>query len=361
MPRGWRNRAAPGRIHVIEYMQAPAFSSMPSLDPSLLERRRLLLRTFQWTVAGAFGIALPVHAQAAFPAKPIRIVVPWAPGGLVDTGGRVVGDALAKAFNQAAPVENIPGAAGTLGADQVAKAAPDGHTLLMGTSSIAIDVAAGRKMPFDPVADLVPVGLVADTQSVVIVPPASPVQSIAQLVAAAKSAPGSLTYGTPGIGSPAHLFVELFCQTAGIQMLHVPYGRTQAINDLLGGRLSVMFSTVPSAINQVRNKQVRALAVTGARRIDSLPDLPTVMEAGVAGYEASQWLGVLAPAATPREVVQKINAELVKAVSMPAVVQLMAGRGLEPRMSTPEQFSRVLAADIQKWGRVIRTANIKLE
>ncbi len=307
------------------------------------------------------GGALPLLAQSTYPSRPIRIVVPWAPGGLVDTGGRVVGDALSKALGQAAPVENIPGAAGTLGADQVAKANADGHTLLMGTSSIAIDVGAGRKMPFDPLVDLAPVALVADTHSVVIVPPSSPITSVAQLVAAAKAAPGSLSYGTPGIGSPAHLFVELFCQTAGIQMLHVPYGRTQAITDLLGGRLSVMFSTVPSALNQIRNKQVRALAVTGASRLESLPGVPTVAEAGVPGYEASQWLGVFAPSATPRDVVLKINAELTRAVGTPAVAQLMSSRGLEPRTATPEQFARIIAADVQKWGRVIKTANIKLE
>jgi len=318
-------------------------------------------RSLVVALAASAGIGQMAFGQAQFPARTFRIVVPWAPGGLVDTGGRIVGDALFRAFEQAAPIENIPGAAGTLGADQVAKAPADGHTLLMGTSSLAIDVGAGRKMPFDPLTDLVPVALVADTHSVVIVPPGSAIQSLAQLVAEAKARPGALSYGTPGIGSPAHLFVELFSQVAGIQMLHVPYGRTQAINDLLGGRLSVMFSTVPSALAHVRNKQVRPLAVTSSRRLAALPEVPTVAEAGVAGYEASQWLGVFAPAATPRDVVQRLNTELTRAVNSPAVAQTLLARGMEPRTATPEQFSRILAAEVQKWGQVIRTAKIKFE
>lgn len=318
-------------------------------------------RSLVVALAASAGIGRMAFGQAQFPARTFRIVVPWAPGGLVDTGGRIVGDALFRAFEQAAPIENIPGAAGTLGADQVAKAPADGHTLLMGTSSLAIDVGAGRKMPFDPLTDLVPVALVADTHSVVIVPPGSAIQSLAQLVAEAKARPGALSYGTPGIGSPAHLFVELFSQVTGIQMLHVPYGRTQAINDLLGGRLSVMFSTVPSALAHVRNKQVRPLAVTSSRRLAALPEVPTVAEAGVAGYEASQWLGVFAPAATPRDVVQRLNTELTRAVNSPAVAQTLLARGMEPRTATPEQFSRILAAEVQKWGQVIRTAKIKFE
>lgn len=312
-------------------------------------------------LAASAGSGRLAFAQTQFPSRPFRIVVPWAPGGLVDTGGRVVGDALFRAFGQPAPIENIPGAAGTLGADQVAKSAADGHTLLMATSSLAVDVSAGRKMPFDPLADLTPVALVADTHSVVIVPPDSPIQSLAQLVDQARAKPGALSYGTPGIGSPAHLFVELFSQVAGIRMLHVPYGRTQAINDLLGGRLSVMFSTVPSALAQVRNKQVRPLAVTSSRRLAALPEVPTVAEAGIAGYEAGQWLGVFAPAGTPRDVVQRLNAELTKAVNSPAVSQTLLARGMEPRTATPEQFSGILAAEVQKWGQVIRTAKIRFE
>ncbi|MGE0314986.1 MAG: Bug family tripartite tricarboxylate transporter substrate binding protein [Lautropia sp.] len=296
-----------------------------------------------------------------YPSRPIRIVVPWAPGGLVDSGGRILSELLFRAFGLPAPVENVPGAAGTLGADQVAKAPADGHTLLMATSSLTIDVAVGRRTPYDPTIDLAPVALVADTHSVVIVPPDSPIESIGQLIESAKRKPGELLYGTPGIGSPAHLFSALFCQTAGIEMLHVPYGRTRAINDLLGGRLSVMFSTVPSALLQIRNKQVRPLAVTGPRRISSLPEVPTVIEAGLPGYEAGQWLGVFAPKGTPDDVVARLNQATTQAIESPAVGAELKQRGLEPRTGTPAEFARLFAADVAKWRNVIQKAGIQLK
>ncbi len=306
------------------------------------------------------GAAPRAFAQG-FPSRTIRVVVPWAPGGLVDSGGRIIAEALTKSLGQSVVVENVPGAAGTLGAEQVARAAPDGYTVLMGTSSLAIDVAGGRKMTFDPQKDLVPVAIVADTNNVVIVPEGSPIRSIAELVAAAKARPGELAYGTPGIGSPAHLFSELFAQTAGVQMLHVPYSRSPAMNDLVGGRLAVMFATIPSATPQIRNGKVRALAVTGATRFPTLPEVPTIMEAGVAGYSAGQWLGVFAPARTPPEVVRKLNDEINKAVKTPAIAQQLVDRGMTPTTLTPEAFGKLFADDVHKWGTVIRTAGIKLD
>lgn len=215
-------------------------------------------------------------------------------------------------------------------------------------------------MPFEPLRDLAPVALVADTYSVLIVPLSSPFKSVAELVAAAKAKPGALSYGTPGIGSPAHLFSELFAQTAGINMLHVPYGRAPALNDLMGGRLDVMFATIPIALAPIKSAQVRPLAVTSARRFPLLPDVATVAEAGVPGYQATQWLGVFAPAATPSEIVQRLNAEITRAIGTPAVAQALQARGLDPRTASPDEFRRVLAADIVKWGQVIRAGNIKL-
>lgn len=321
-----------------------------------MKRRRFI------AAGGALAI-LPARELLAqgYPSRTIRIVVPWPPGGLVDIGGRVVGEALTKAFGQSAVVENVLGAAGNLGADQVAKAAPDGHTLLMGTSSIAIDVAGGRKVAFDPLKDLAPVALVAETNSVVIVPAASTIRSIADLIAAGRAKPGQLAYGTPGIGSPAHLFSELFAQIANVQMLHVPYNRSPAMNDLVGGRLAVMFATIPSAMAQIRSNQVRALAVTGAARFPALAELPTVTEAGLPGYEAGQWLGVFAPAATPADIVAKLNSEITRAVRTPATAQQLQERGLVPLTGTPADFAKVFAADVRKWSSVIKTANIKLE
>jgi tripartite-type tricarboxylate transporter receptor subunit TctC len=243
----------------------------------------------------------------------------------------------------------------------VAKAAADGHVLLMATSSIAIDVAGQRRMPFDPLRDLAPVALVADTPSVVVVPVAAPARTLADLLAAAKAKPGELNYGTPGVGSPAHLFTELLAQSAGLQLVHVPYGRSPALTDLMGGRLQLMVATGPSALPQIRNGQLRALAVTGRQRFAALPDVPTVAEAGVPGYEAGQWLGVFAPAATPKDTVQRIAGAVAAAVSAPAVAQLLVQRGLEPRPGGPDELARALAADIRKWAQVMKSGSIKLE
>jgi tripartite-type tricarboxylate transporter receptor subunit TctC len=312
----------------------------------------------------ALAALVTAHAPAwaqAWPSRPIRLVVPWAPGGLVDSGGRIVGEALTKSLGQSVVVENVPGAAGTLGAEQVARAAPDGYTLLMATSSLAIDVAGGRKTTYQPEKDLLPVAIVADTNNVVVVPADSPIRSIADLVAAARAKPGGLEYGTPGIGSPAHLFSELFAQTAKVEMLHVPYSKSPAMNDLIGGRLAVMFATIPAATPQIRGGKLRALAVTGATRFQTLPDVPTIAEAGLAGYAAGQWLGVFAPARTPAGIVGRLNDEIGKAIRTPAIAQQLVDRGMTPLAMTSAEFARLFAEDVRKWSGVIRTAGIKLE
>lgn len=331
-------------------------------DPHL-PARRLLTRAMLLGIACVSAPLLPRAARAAqdWPSRPIRLIVPWAPGGLVDFGGRMVAEGLGRALPQPVAVENAPGAAGTLGAAQVANADPDGHTLMMGTSSVAIDVAVGRKTAYDPTKDLLPVSLVADTHSFVIVPPDSPWKSLAELIAAAKRTPGEVAYGTPGIGSPAHLFVELFSQMAGIKVLHVPYGRTQAINDLIGGRLAFMFATVPSSINQIRNRQVRALGVTSAIRMPGFPDIPTVAEGGVAGYEAGQWLGVFAPGATPMPIVDRLGQEIRRTIESTEVAGKLRDRGMVPRVATPSAFADTFTADVAKWRKVIQTAGIALK
>ena len=321
--------------------------------------RRRFLRDVS-ILSGAMTLGAPAFAQA-WPSRTIRLVVPWAPGGLVDSGGRIIAEALTGALGQSVVVENVAGVAGTLGALQVARAAPDGYTLLMGTSSLAIDVAGGRKLAFDPSKDLVPVALVADTNNVIVVPADSPVRSVTDLIAAAKAKPGGLEYGTPGIGSPAHLFSELFAQTAKVEMLHVPYSRSPAMNDLIGGRLAVMFATIPAATPQIRNGKLRALAVTGSTRFPTLPDVPTVMEAGLAGYSAGQWLGVFAPTHAPPDVVRRLNDEINKAVGTPAIAKQLVDRGMTPVTVTPNEFAKLFADDVRKWSSVIRAAGIKLE
>ncbi len=312
-------------------------------------------------VLGA-GTALTIPAWAqTWPTRTIRLVVPWAPGGLVDGGGRILAEALTRSLGQSVVVENVAGAAGTLGAEQVARAAPDGYLLLMATSSLAIDAAGGRKTNYDPQKDLLPVAIIADTNNVVVVPADSPIRSIPDLIAAAKAKPGGLEFGTPGIGSPAHLFSELFAQTAQVQMLHIPYSRSPAMNDLIAGRLAVMFATIPAATPQIKNGKLRALAVTGATRFPTLPDVPTVMEAGLPGYSAGQWLGVFAPARTPTDVVRKLNEEINRAVKTPAIAQQLVDRGMTPLTMTPDEFAKLFADDVRKWSNVIRTAGIKLE
>lgn len=325
--------------------------------PATMSRRTLLGAA---TASLALSAA-PWAAAQGFPARPFRIIVPWSAGGSVDIAGRVVAEALHGALGQPGVVENMPGAAGTIGADQVAKAAADGHTLLVGTSSLAIDVAGGRKTPYELQRDLAPVALVADTRSIVLVQPASPYRTLADLVAAAKARPGELTYGTQGIGSPAHLFSELFCQAAGIKMLHVPYSRSRPAADLIAGRLSVMFATAPSSIGQAKGGALRPLAVTGPRRLAALPDVPTVAEAGVPGYEAGQWVGVFAPAATPAPVVERLSQVVASAVASPAVTRLLEDRALEPRTASSSAMRRIVADEIEKWAAVMRAAGIKLE
>lgn len=326
-----------------------------SSPPPVRAARRLWL-----ALAAAIAVPGPLRAQS-FPTRPVRIVVPWAPGGLVDGGGRVIADALGRSLGQPGVVENLPGAAGTVGADRVAKSPADGYALLMGTSSLAIDAAGGRRTPYDVAKDLAPVALVGETPSIVVVPAASPHGTLRDLLEAARGKPGELTYGTPGVGSPSHLFTELLCQKAGVKLLHVPYNRSPAINDLMGDRLSMMVATAPSSLNHVRNRLLKALAVTGSRRMGALPDVPTVAEAGVAGYEASQWLGLLAPAGTPAPVIARLHAEVARAIADPAVARSLEDRGIEPRSAAPADFARVIAEDIARWSAVIRTAGIKLE
>lgn len=314
------------------------------------------------------GLALPMAAtlqsawaQSGFPSRTIRIVVPWAAGGLVDTGGRVVAEGIAQSLGQAAVVENVPGAAGTLGAAQVARAAPDGHTLLMATSSIAIDVAGRRKMALDPLRDLVPVATVSDSFSVIVVNAASPWTSLKDVLAAARAEPGKLSYGTPGIGSPAHLFSELLAQTAGLKMLHVPYGRSPAITDLLGGQLSLMVATIPVSIPHIRSGKLRALAVTSGARLPNLPEVPTAAEAGLPGYEAGQWLGLFAPAGTPEPVITRLSTEVKRIVALPESARTLAPRGLAPRVGGAAELAQALRSDIDKWRKVMDGAGIRLD
>ena len=308
--------------------------------------------------------ALPgVAAAQAFPSKQIRIVVPFPPGGATDILARAVAQDLQKAYGQTTLVENRPGAGGNLGADLVAKSPGDGYTLLMGTvGTHGINVALYSKMPYDAVKDFAPVTLVALVPNILVVHPSVPVKTVRELIELAKKEPGKLNYASSGNGTSIHLSGELFKAMAGVSMLHVPYkGSSPAIADLLGGQVNLMFDNMPSSLPHVKAGKLRALAVTSSKRSPALPELPTIAEAGLPGYEASSWFGILAPAATPRDVVGKLHDAIVKGLATPETSERLASQGAEKVGNTPEQFAAFIREEIEKWGKVVKAAGAKVD
>jgi tripartite-type tricarboxylate transporter receptor subunit TctC len=328
-----------------------------------------------WKVKRGVGIIaavlllLPVWAQAqgpaaaAFPAKPIRLVAPFPPGGPIDLLARLVGEKLQQRWGQPVIVENRPGAGGNIGIKAVADAAPDGYTLLVvPAGNITINATLMKDLPFNWERDFTAVTKIATAPNILAVNPAVTAKSVPELIALARAQPGRLTYGSPGIGSGLHLAGELFRREAGIDILHVPYkGTTQAMNDLMGGQLSMMFGAMPTLLPQVRAGKLRALAVTSAQRASAAPELPTIAEAGLAGFDVSSWYGVMAPAATPREVVSRLQAEIALIVALPEVKAGLEAQGLYPVANRPEAFAAQIRAETARWARVIREADIKPE
>ena len=311
-------------------------------------------------------IALPgfarAQAAASFPSRPITIVVPAPPGGAIDITARLVGQKLSDAWGKAVVIENKPGATGTIGTDVIAKAAPDGHTLVLVASSHAINPSMFKKLPYDTVKGFEPVVLTHVVPLMLVVTNSLPAKSVQELVAYGKANPGKLTFASSGPGGAPHMSGELFKSMAGIEMLHVPYkGSTAAHADLLSGRTTLMFDTVAAINPQVKNNAVRALAVTTVKRSAAAPDVPTMAEAGITGYETSTWGGILAPAGTPRDVVAKLNAEANKALASPDVRARMLGAGIEPAGGTPQEFAEFLNSEIIKWGSVAKAAKIEPE
>jgi tripartite-type tricarboxylate transporter receptor subunit TctC len=302
--------------------------------------------------------AVPVYAQ--YPTQPIRLVVPFAPGGSTDIFARLIAERAQAQLGQPMVVENRAGAAGNLGAEAVVRAAPDGHTILMATTGVmAINNALYRSMTYDASKDLEPVLFVASITNVLIVPPDFPAKNVAELIAAAKKAPGSLSFASSGAGSSTHMSAELFKSLSGTDILHVPYkGSGQAMPDLMSGRVSMMFENAPGAVGHIRSGKVRALAQTGTRRSASLPDLPTVAESGVAGYESLSWSGIAAPAGTPRPVIEKLNRALNAVLDQPEMRQKLADQGAETIGGTPEAFAQHIRGEREKWTRLIREKNI---
>ena len=333
-------------------------------------RRQLLAGGLTLAAAAALTLLTPQasHAQDAWPSKPVRIVVPFAPGGTTDLLARAMAPELGKAFGQSFIVENKPGAGGNVGAELVAKSAPDGYTLLMGTvGTHGINKALYGKLPFDPQKDFAPVTLVAGVPNVMVMntdrAKALNIQSVADFVAYAKANPGKLNMASSGNGTSIHLAGELFKSRTGVFMAHIPYrGSGPALMDLVGGNMDVMFDNLPSAMPHIKAGKLKAFAVTSAQRSSALPELPTIEEAGkLPGFEASSWFGLLAPAGTPATIVNRIQQETAKALATPAIKEKLQSQGAIPSGNTPQEFAKLIDAELAKWAAVVKASGAKVD
>jgi len=304
-----------------------------------------------------------IAQPTAYPTKPIRIVVAYTPAGATDILARTIGQKLTEAWGQAVIIDNRPGANGNIGTEYAAKATPDGYTLLMVTAGThGINPGLYRKLGFDAVKDFAPVSLVAMVPNVFVVNNGVPSKDLKEFIAYAKANQGKLNYGSPGNGSTAHLSMELFKSMTGIQMVHVPYkGSAGVLADLIGGQIVVTMDNMPPYVPQVKAGKIRALAVSPAHRSPALPDVPTVAEAGVPGYDSGAWFGLVAPANTPKDLVAKLSRETARILKLPDVSARLADLGAESVGGTPEQFSAHIKAEIAKWAKVIRDANVELQ
>ena len=307
-----------------------------------------------------FAAALPgAHAQS-WPSRGLRIVVPFAPGGSTDIFARLVGDRLATALGQPVVIDNRPGAGGNIGADAVAKAPPDGYTLLMATTGVmAINNAMYKALSYDAEKELKPVIYIASITNVLIVPADSPLKSVGDVITAAKAAPGQLSFASSGSGSSTHMSAELFRLMTGAELLHIPYkGSGQAMPDVISGRVSMMFENMPGAVGHIKAGKVRVLGVTGLQRTPALPEVRTVAESGVPGYESLSWSGIAAPAATPPDVIARLNREINTILANPDMRQKLAEQGAQAVGGTPEAFAEHIGRERQKWSKVVRDAAI---
>lgn len=323
--------------------------------------RRAVAAAVVLTAVLALGSASDARAQA-YPTHPIRLVVPYPAGGAADILARVIGQKLSERLGEPMVIENRPGAGTAIGAKFVAKAPPDGYTILMGTvSSHAINPALTKDVGYDPVTDFAPISLVASLPFILDVNPSVPAHSVAELVALAKRQPGKLTFASAGIGTSNHLAGELFKSMAGIDIVHVPYrGSAPALEDVIAGHVTMMFDLTITSLPQIAAKQVRALAITTPRRSRLAPDLPTVAESGLPGYAVDAWFGLFAPAKTPDSVVNRLNAETVAVMSLPDVRASLAKQGAEPLTSTPADFARYVRSELAKWTTVVHQSGISV-
>jgi tripartite-type tricarboxylate transporter receptor subunit TctC len=298
-----------------------------------------------------------------YPSKPIRFVVPYPAGGPLDTVARLLGQKVSESTRQPVIVDNKPGAGGNIGADAVAKSAPDGYTILMGAvATHAINPTLYASIPYDPVKDFIAVTQVASTPNVLVVNPSVPAANVREFIAYAKAHPGKLNFGSGSTGSAGHLAGELFKAMAGVEMTHVPYkGAAPAMNDLIGGQIQLMFDNLASSLGQVRAGRIRALAVTTAQRTSLAPELPTIAESGLPGFDISTWFGIFVPAGTPREAVERLHAEFTRALAAPDVRGKMLALGAEPVGSRPDEFAAYIRAEADKYARVIKASGAKAD
>jgi len=306
---------------------------------------------------------LPAFAPAqSWPARPIRAVVPFAPGGAVDIVARMVGQRLGEAVGQTVVVDNRAGAGGTIGTDIVAKARPDGYTLLIGSMGVAVNAVLYPRLPYDTLKDLAPLTMLAEQPNIIVVHPSVPAKSVRDLVSLAKAKPGQITYGSGGVGSNSHFATVLFLMMARVDMLHVPYkGLGPAITDLVGGQVQMAVSNVSTALPHVKAGKLRLLAVTTKKRFPMFPDTPTADESGVPGYESSGWYALWAPAGTPAPILAKLHKEVIRVLESAPMREQLAVQGLEAIPTSPETFSKRLRVEIEQWGKVVRATGAKPE
>ena len=308
-----------------------------------------------FVLLAAFSVA---HAQESYPNRPIRFILPFPPGGPTDILGRLISDRLGAQLGQPVVTENRGGAGGNVGAEAAAKSAPDGYTIVLVAPSLAISPTLYAKLNYDPVKDLAPISLVATVPNVIVTQPTHPA-TLREFIAAAKAKPGTMNFGSGGSGTSNALAGELFNLMTGAKLTHVPYkGVNLAMQDVIAGRIDFVVIGVPASAPHIRSGKLRALAVVAPQRLPSLPEVPTVAEAGLPGFEVTTWYGILAPAGTPRPIITRLNAELVKAMQSPEMKERLAGIGTDPVTSTPEEFAAFIKTEIAKWGDVIRKANL---
>ena len=314
-------------------------------------------------LGAAMALAAGTAGAQSFPSKPVRMVVTFPTGGAPDILARTISEKVNPAWGQTMIVDNKPGAGGNIGAEFVARAPADGHTLVMGTvGTHSINGSLYAKMPYDMVKDFAPVTLIASTPNLLVVNNDVPAKNLAELIALAKAKPGQLTFGSPGIGTSVHVSGELFNSLAGVRTTHVPYkGRQMAIPDLLGGSITMMFDNMPSALPVVKEGKLRAIGVTSSKRSQSAPEIPTIAEQGLPGFEATSWFAVFAPAGTPRPVIDQLHAEMVRIFNLPDVQQKLRTLGLDPILGGPDELAKVQQSEIAKWAKVVKDSGAKAE